>query len=883
MKRNTYSYALILVLPVFWGLVFISCSGKETDISLPITHPVAADISVSWAVVENVYQNRQAFKSQFIFTNNSGVPLGNTGWAFYYNTNRMIEPESIPDTVQINHLNGDYFRLTPTTTFPQLKNGESISIPYVSGHCAINYTDAPAGGYFVFTGKDGKPLPPDPVKKIRVKPFTHRDQTRRSDDDNVPVSTPRLRYEENLRLQQPGKRGIQKVVPTPLRFESKRGELVMNRQFEIHYAVGLESEAAFLGRILEGVFGGPLKTINCTVTAPNAIVLEQSSPVIDAAGTEAYRLIIDGSKGIHISGSDAAGVFYGIRTLQAMLPPFAYREPQEEIILANCVVVDAPRFSYRGLHLDVARNFQDKETVKKIIALMAFYKLNKLHFHLTDDEGWRLEIQELPELTTIGAYRGHTEDETDCLYPSFGSGPFKGPARSYGSGYYSRADFIEILRYAHKRKIEVIPEIDVPGHARAAIKAMDARYRRLKKEGKIQEAEKYLLRDLQDTSTYRSVQGWNDNTLCVCKESVYRFLATVVDDIREMYIEAGVQLTTVHIGGDEVPRGVWEKSPACRQLIADSTNIHGTGQLSAYFVSRFNEILRERGLVTAGWQEIGLTQPDKEGGKSGPNPEFAGGNVMPYVWNNVWGWGQEDVGNRLANAGYPVVIAYVTNLYFDLAYRKDPAEPGYYWGGFVDTRKAYELTPLDIRKCVGTDLMGNPLDKEKLFKIIELLTKEGESNIRGIQGHLWSENTRNRCTLEYQAFPKVLGLAERAWAAQPAWARIADDREREKELNNAWSHFAHVLGKRELPRLDVMAGGVRYRLPLPGAIIEKGVLKANVAFPGLEIRYTTDGSDPVHDSNLYKGPVRLEKGIKTAKLKTFNSTGRSSRTSVIDL
>lgn len=885
MRILTYTFALIVVLPVFFSLVFLSCTGKAPETTLPAAHPAAADISVSWEVVENVFQSLNAFKSQFTFTNNSNVPLGSSDWAFYYNTNRMIEPDSVPDTVQITHINGDFFKLIPTSKFPILTKGKSVTIAYVSAAWAINYTDAPAGGYFVFTGAEGKPLPPDPVREIKVKPFTHERQTRRRADDNVPVSTPQLRYEENLRLKARDKTAVQKIIPTPRCIENKKGVLVMNRQFEIHYASGLESEAAFLGRVLEGVFGGPLKTINCTVLAANAIVLERENLEDIGGGVEAesYRLVIDTANGIRITGGDAAGVFYGIRTLQALLPLSACKEPQEEIRLANCVIQDAPRFAYRGLHLDVARNFQCISTVKKMLDLMAFYKLNKLHFHLTDDEGWRLEIQELPELTQVGAYRGHTEDETGCIYPSFGSGPFKDIERSYGSGYYSRAEFIGILKYAHERKIEVIPEIDVPGHARAAIKAMDERYRRLMEEGKTQEAEEYLLRDLQDASTYRSVQGWNDNTMCVCKESVYRFLETVVDDIREMYAEAGAVLTTVHIGGDEVPKGVWEKSPDCRQLVAVNKNLHGTGQLSAYFISRLNEILKKRGLVTAGWQEIALAHPEKEGGKPEPKPEFADGKVMPYVWNNVWGWGQEDVGNRLANAGYPVVIAYVTNLYFDLAYSKDPDEPGYYWGGFIDTRKAFELTPFDIRKCAGIDLMGNPLDKEKFFKSIELLTEKGKVNLQGIQGHLWSENSKGRCTLEYQAFPKVLGLAERAWAEQPAWARIDDDRQREKELDRAWNRFAHALGKRELPRLDVMVGGVRYRLPLPGAIIEEGVLKANAAFPGLEIRITTDGSEPLHDSTLYKGPVRLGKGVKTVKLKTFSSTGRSSRTSVIEL
>ena len=136
-------------------------------------------------------------------------------------------------------------------------------------------------------------------------------------------------------------------------------------------------------------------------------------------------------------------------------------------------------FRYRGVHLDVARNFQSKATVKKLLDLMAFYKLNRLHWHLTDDEGWRIEIRALPELTDVGARRGHTLDEANHLVPSHGSGPFADDATSPGNGFYSQDDFVEILQYAHARHITVIPELDFPGHARAAIKAMEARHRRL--------------------------------------------------------------------------------------------------------------------------------------------------------------------------------------------------------------------------------------------------------------------------------------------------------------------------------------------------------------------------------------------------------------------
>ena len=161
-------------------------------------------------------------------------------------------------------------------------------------------------------------------------------------------------------------------------------------------------------------------------------------------------------------------------------------------------IVDAPRFGYRGLMLDVARNFQPKATVLRTLDLMAQYKLNVLHFHLTEDEGWRLEIPSLPELTSVGARRGHTLDSSAFLPPAFSSGPEID--QPFGSGFYSRADYVEILKHAAARHIEVVPELEMPGHARAAIKAMEARARRLTQAGDAEGAGRYLLSDPEDRS-----------------------------------------------------------------------------------------------------------------------------------------------------------------------------------------------------------------------------------------------------------------------------------------------------------------------------------------------------------------------------------------------
>jgi hexosaminidase len=297
-------------------------------------------------------------------------------------------------------------------------------------------------------------------------------------------------------------------------------------------------------------------------------------------------------------------------------------------------------------------------------------------------------------------------------------------------------------------------------------------------------------------------------------------------------------LTTIHIGGDEVPAGTWERSPACRRFLAENPDVDN---LFAYFVERVRHMLESKGLATAGWEEIGLKD-------HAPNPTLAG-RVVPYLWNNLGE--NQDLAPRLARAGYDVVLCNVTHLYFDLAYDKDPEEPGFYWGGFVDTRKVFELIP------------------DRGFE------SEIQSRILGIQGQLWSETLRRPDMMEYYLVPKLLGLAERAWAPPPRWVGIEDEAEREAAISSSWNVVANTIGQREMPRLDNLFGGVGYRIPPPGAVIENGLLKANVAFPGLTLRYSVDGTEPSASSMLYGGPVAVSGPVK---IKAFDSRGQSSRT-----
>ncbi|MDB5272483.1 MAG: hypothetical protein JWO58_850 [Chitinophagaceae bacterium] len=851
--RRLHISSLLLV----FALV-VSCSQQR---------PNGKDISITWGLVGNYYDG-DLFLSQLQLKNNGTSSLENKNWSLYFNFCRKYNQDKLPKEITIEHVNGDLFVLKPTKDFKALAPGDSVKFDLYGGYWTLNESDAPAGFFFVFDNGKGETTIEE-TGALTVLPFVTEKQLNRAATDKVVCENETVRFDRDSSLSVLPLAAVCPITPTPLSYSIGKDSLLIDPSFVIAADKDFAASAAFLQMQWEKLLTA--KPVTKELDKKESDKQVQLIKDANLKG-DAYELLVSKTKGIAIKAGTNTGAFYGVQSLLALNPANASKSWK----IVEITVKDKPRFAFRGLSVDVGRNFQPKETILKIIDAMAFYKLNKFQFHLTDDEGWRIEIKELPELTQVGSRRGFSADEKNMLLPSFGSGAF--PDKNSGSGYYTQADFIEILKFATERNVEVIPEIDFPGHSRAAIKSMLARYARLKGEGKTAEAEQYLLNDLQDSSKYESVQMWTDNVICPCQESSYNFIKTVFNSIQALYKEAGAPLTTIHTGGDEVPHGVWEKSPKCAELIAKQPELAQLGGISNYFLTRISDIINEKGLITAGWEEIALAKV-KEGDVVHhiPNPAFINKNFRPNVWNNVWGWGQEDFAYQLANAGYKTVLSNVTNLYFDLAYSKDPKEPGYYWGGFTSTKKAYEFIPLNIYQNASVDLLGNPLDMKNLATKVRL-TPQGKENILGIQGQLWTENTKSGAMAEYLLFPRVLALSERAWAQDPTWAQTSDAALRNQLLNTSWNEFANRLGQRELPRLDALDKGIGYRLPPPGLVISNESAYLNAEFPGLAIHYTTDGSDPTEQSPVYSTPFPLKKGT-VVKAVTTNTLGRASRIS----
>jgi hexosaminidase len=353
--------------------------------------------------------------------------------------------------------------------------------------------------------------------------------------ESIYISAER-RFEQYKSIEDVPTDRLSPIIPTPQKIIYGKVNFTLKSGIQILHDAGLENEANNLAETLNQVLQSPA-VIGLTKDDENYNIYLKLDTINSFSSQESYKLQIV-EKIVEITAPSPTGIFYGIQSLKALIPAGFYKVPADQIILPSLSISDSPRYAYRGQHLDVGRNFQPVESIKKIIRLMAFYKLNKLHFHLTDDEGWRLEIPGLPELTDVGARRGLSATGAPMLPPAYGSGGIADAQISAGTGYYSRSQFIDILRLAKQHHIEVIPEINGPGHARAAIIAMKARYEKLMRDGKEADARTYLLSDLNDVSEYSSAQNYRDNVICVCQEYTYTFLEKVIAEVFAKYEEA---------------------------------------------------------------------------------------------------------------------------------------------------------------------------------------------------------------------------------------------------------------------------------------------------------------------------------------------------------
>jgi len=863
MKRLSIKNAVLAI--ILGATLLHACGNRQNSES-------TAKVLVRWEAVTNFTDDPNRSEAQFVLVN-QGERLTEKNWALFFSKSPVLVEAPESGTLHIEHLNGDWYRISPRAGF-SLAAGDSIQLNYRALGHYIKLSDAPMGMYMVFYDDEGNTDRVALVDQLKIATFKRREQLLRGIDDQLEAYSPGNLYRQNTGLSLIPESELLPIIPSPYQVSRGAGQYPFGNSLEILHAAGLEFEAGYLKNKLEelGDFSISLSQYNADSRpgGENQIVLGIDPNTMN--GVEgAYSLFISGS-GIRIAGADASGAFYGVQSLLALL----YNQPNTGVLmLPELQIEDKPRFGFRSMHLDVSRNFQSKETVLRFLDLLAHYKINNFLFYISEDEAWRLEIPGLPELTEISSKRQHPDPwGTPVVHPAYGSGPFPESPENHGTGYYTTQDFVDILRYAHERHINVVPAVNFPGHSRASIMAMEHRYQKFIEAGETEKAEEYRLLDPEDTSVYLSAQHFKDNVINVSRESAYRFYEKVVDEMAEMYKKAGAPFRIIHTGGDEVASGAWSGSPEV-QAWAARKNIPGTySQIQAGFFGELMGRMEKRGLEVHGWEETSIIHTNSE---YKPNPAFVGRKVVPYIWNNLFDY--PDMSYQLANLGYEVILCNVSNLYFDLAYNNDPREPGLTWGGFINERDAWGFAPYELYNTTFRNSMGMPLDLSTPEAAFTRLRPEARKNIRGIQAQLWGETIKGRDMLEYYLLPKLIGFAETAWAQERTWESIPDKQQRLQIMDQEWNIVANTIARREYRKLARWNGGYNFRVPTVGLFKdEQGLIHANNGLPGVEIRYTSDGSEPTVGSLLYEGPISHQPGMK---FRAF-SNGRAGFTEGLD-
>lgn len=434
-----------------------------------------------------------------------------------------------------------------------------------------------------------------------------------------------------------------RVVPLPQSINSTKGEgYLLQEGKQIVYEGGEEMarNATFLSQYIAEKTHIALPTAAMDKKNAKGNIALRIDKKLQAA--EGYRIEVS-AKGVAIVGSTPAGVFYGIQTLRKSLPILTEKA---EVTLPAATITDAPRFGYRGMHLDCARHYFSVDFVKEYIDLLALHNMNRLHWHLTEDQGWRLEIKKYPKLTEVGAVRsgttiGHNSDVDDGV--------------PYG-GFYTQEEVRDIVKYAADRYITIIPEIDLPGHMLAALAA----YPELGCTGGPYEVGHFW-------GVYRDI-------LCAGNAQVYTFVKDVLDEVCQLFPSE-----YIHIGGDEAPKMRWQSCPKCQQMIKDKGLTDGGGKtkedrLQGYFTHEIEEFLNAKGRKIIGWDELLSCDVKKTA--------------------TIMSWRGAKPGAEAAAMGHDVIMTPNSHAYFDYYQTDKHGDEPMFIGGNLPISKTYSFEPV---------------------------------------------------------------------------------------------------------------------------------------------------------------------------------------------
>ena len=829
MNKILPKLLLVFALPFF----LLSCQAK----------PEEQGIVLNYRIVQFDTQQDQ-MQVELSITNHSDLSIASSEWELHWNQMKgEIISSSLPQGVSFERINGDYYRLQFSDDY-SLKSGETLKLNCLQSGIMDRLAMGPVGVFIVHNEKGY-----DLQTNIEWKDA--------EGVENLYFMNAEDRYLEYQNSSFLSTETLSWVVPYPKKTHFN------NTYIQAESSMFLKLDEAF-SKDLQTIEAGLSELIVISDESKSGIHLSYEANL----KSEAYTLEIK-PEGIHISASDLKGVFYASQSLRQLFAT-ALLEGKGWPVLR---IEDEPRFGYRGFLLDISRNFYNKEEVLKVIDLMGLYKLNTLDFRLTDDEGWRIEIPDLPELTTVGAKRSYSAIENKSLLPMYGSGATGSPT---SNGYLSREDFVEILEYAKKKQIDIMPQISFPSHARAAIIAMEARYEKYMALNQPEKALEYRLRDGNDQSKYVSAQRYSDNVICICNESAYTFFEKVYTELQKMYEDAESSLVRFSIGADELPYGVWTASDDCSAFLDNNnSNVSNLEELYVYNLKRLKQLFDKDQVELAGWEDILLDHSEKSQGETAIRKETFNYELIPYVWNNTWGEGREDMIYKFANMGFKTVMSNSSAFYFDMSDDRDMDNHGLNWSGFVNYFDTWGTNPTDV---FGNSFLNQKHQISAEYKNNTVaLEKDKASNLTGIQSQLWTETARSQEILEELLMPNLAVFAQRAWTPEEQWMRENDTQEQQSQMFTAWNHFVNTIGQRSLPILPILDIDVVYHLPKPGALITNDSLTVKGLFPGMQVKYTTDGSIPTASAENYTKPIKIPKG-SLVQMSSFSTTGRAGKT-----
>ncbi len=529
-----------------------------------------------------------------------------------------------------------------------------------------------------------------------------------------------------------------KIIPQPAEVITNKGSFVISAATNMVVASKDDkATAAFFNKYLLEYYGFELGIVE--KATKNSIVLK-SLQNMDGLQAEGYSLKTD-KEGVLIEGNSNQGTFYGMQTLIQLLPT----QKSSSLKIAAVKVKDGPRFAYRGSMLDVSRHFFPVSFVKKYIDYLALHKMNYFHWHLTEDQGWRIEIKKYPKLTEIGSKRNGT---------IIGRYPGKGNDNKPADGFYTQEEVKDIVKYASDRFITVIPEIEMPGHSSAAIAA----YPMLScfpDEKTVIPANMISEKSKQELANGRIKlvqETWGVFTdVYAPTEYTFKFLEDVLDEVMALFPSK-----YIHVGGDESPKDAWKRSAFCQQLIKEK-GLKDEHELQSYFIQRMEKYINKKGRTLIGWDEI------LEGGLA-PNAI-------------VMSWRGEAGGIAAAKENHQVIMTPGSHVYLDHSQTKNDKEVTI--GGFTDLEKIYDY---------------EPIPKE--------LNDQQAKYVLGAQGNVWTEYMENPAKVEYMIFPRLSALSEVLWSPKEIknWAAFQIKIETMKKRYDIWgaNYFKESVNDKKL-------------------------------------------------------------------------------------